>query len=421
MSTFPKNFLWGAATSAHQVEGGNHNDWSEWEKQNAARLSAEAERKFGHLASWPMIREEATRPENYISGKACDHYNRFREDFDIAQELGHNAHRFSIEWSRIEPEEGKFDEKEIEHYREVIIALRERGMEPFVTLWHWTNPLWVRNQGGWENPKTIIDYVRFAKRVMHEFRELVQYWQPLNEPNIYTAFGYILGTQPPAEKNMLHAWKVSNHLAQAHRMTYEAGHAISSDFKIGVSHAVAHRVPYRNYIWNRLVVRLINYFSEDRFLAHMSLRADFFGIQYYKYEPIAFRLGGRRLGLIDVEDELEWKSDLGWPVYPEGIYHAIRRFGKYGRPLFITENGIADAQDLHRKKFIHEHIFWMKKAITEGADVRGYLHWSLLDNFEFVELRGYWPRFGLVEMNYKTLERKIRPSAWEYKKIIEGL
>ncbi len=137
---FPKNFYWGAATSSHQVEGNNRNDWSEWEKSGDRIKDLE---KRGLIKKYGL--------ENYISGQACDHYNRFREDFDIAKSLGHNAHRFSIEWSRVEPEEGKFDEKEIEHYRQVILALKERGIEPFVTLWHWTVPVWFAQKGGWLN------------------------------------------------------------------------------------------------------------------------------------------------------------------------------------------------------------------------------------------------------------------------------
>ena len=165
-TTFPKDFLWGAATSAHQVEGGNRNDWSEWEKKNAEKLAKDAPKRF---ADWQVKKfPEMLTSENYISGAACDHYNRYEKDFDIAKELGHNAHRFSIEWSRIEPEEGKFDEKEVEHYRKVIQAIRDRGMEPFVTLWHWTNPLWISEIGGWENKKTIDISMLFssAKCVM---------------------------------------------------------------------------------------------------------------------------------------------------------------------------------------------------------------------------------------------------------------
>ncbi|TSC75400.1 MAG: beta-glucosidase [Parcubacteria group bacterium Gr01-1014_33] len=420
MSKFPSGFFWGAATSAHQVEGGNRNDWAEWEHANAKRLVAEAKKK-----QWPdfVLRNypNPLQEENYVSGRACDHYNRFREDFDIAKSLDHNAHRFSIEWSRIEPEEGKFDEREIEHYREVIRALRERGMEPFVTLWHWTDPLWVRDQGGWRNPKTVTDFVRFSKHLMEQFQELVQYWQPLNEPNIYTGFGYITGAQPPGEKNVIHAIQASKNLTRAHQMVYEAAHSLSPHLRIGVSHAVTHRVAYRKRVWNKWAVHILDYVSENRFLERMSPYADFLGIQYYKYEPIALRWGGKLIRIIAIADEISWKSDLGWQVYPKGIYHAIKRFQKYGKPILITENGIADAQDVHREKFIQEHIRWMGKAMKEGADVWGYFYWSLLDNFEFPELRGFWPRFGLVELDYKTLERKIRPSAWEYKKIIEKL
>lgn len=415
---FPKNFFWGAATSSHQVEGGNHNDWSEFEKQNAkhlAHIAAQKQWPDHIMRSYPNPLQE----ENYISGRACDHYNRFREDFDIAKSLGHNAHRFSIEWSRIEPEEGKFNEREIQHYREVIVALRERGIEPFVTLWHWTNPLWIRNQGGWKNPETITAYVRFAQYVMEQFKGLVRYWQPLNEPNIYTWFGYITGMQPPEKKNIIHANRVSKNLIQAHKMIYEMGHSISSDFRIGISHAAAYRAAYRKHIWNQWTVQILNYLSEDRFLERMSPYADFLGIQYYRYEPTRLRWGGNHLGMISIEDETAWKSDLGWQIYPEGIYYAIKRFQKYGKPIFVTENGVADAQDIHREKFIREHIHWMEKAITEGADVRGYFHWSLLDNFEFPELRGFWPRFGLVEVDYKTMERRIRKSAFAYADLIK--
>src|SRR3989338_9450328 len=171
---FPRNFFWGAATSAHQVEGNNHNDWTEWEYLNAKRLTLNAQKK-----NWPdYILKNYPNPlqeENYISGKACDHYNRFKEDFDIVKSLGHNAHRFSIEWSRIEAEEGKWNEKEIEHYREVIRALRERGIEPFVTLWHWTIPVWFRDKAGWASKKSPEYFKRFSERMVKEFPD-IDFW-----------------------------------------------------------------------------------------------------------------------------------------------------------------------------------------------------------------------------------------------------
>ena len=156
-----ENFLWGAATASHQVEGHNHNDWSVWEKENAERLSRESDGKYP--------------PENYISGQACDHYNRYEEDFDIAKSLGHNAHRFSVEWSRIEPEEGKFDEREIEHYRNIIKALRARGLEPFVTLWHWPLPPWLVKEGGWESPRAPEYFARYVDRVVRALNEHITF------------------------------------------------------------------------------------------------------------------------------------------------------------------------------------------------------------------------------------------------------
>jgi beta-glucosidase len=238
MSIFPKSFLWGAATSAHQVEGGNHNDWSEWEIANAERLAAEAEKKFGHLASWPMIREQAARPENYISGAACDHYHRFREDFDIAKSLGHNAHRFSIEWSRIEPEEGKFDEKEIEHYRQVIAALRERGMEPFVTLWHWTIPLWMRDKGGVESQEFPAYLERYAQKVVSALQDEVMFWMTFNEPTSVIGNAYAKKNWPPQKGSLWSALRVFRVLARAHRFAYHAIHEVSPRAQVGFGNIV---------------------------------------------------------------------------------------------------------------------------------------------------------------------------------------
>lgn len=190
---FPKDFLWGSATSAHQVEGGNRNDWTEWEMKNAERLSKESGGKYP--------------PENYISGQACDHYNRFREDFDIAKSLNQNTHRFSIEWSRIEPEEGEWNEKEIQHYQEVINALRERGIEPFVTLWHWTIPVWMRNKGGMESKEFPKYFTRFCEYVVKNIKG-VNFWMTLNEPTSVIFNSYLRGTWPPQKKSATSALKV---------------------------------------------------------------------------------------------------------------------------------------------------------------------------------------------------------------------
>ena len=191
----------GAATSAHQVEGGNRNDWSEWEKAHAEKLAREAKTKY---EKWQQEKfPEMFDSANYISGTAADHYNRYEEDFDIAKSLGHTAHRFSIEWSRIEPEEGKWNEEAIEHYRSVIKALRARGMEPFVTLWHWTNPAWTEKYGGWEGEKIPQLFIRYVDRVVSEFKNDVKFWLVFNEPNVFVGRGYIQCDRPPARKGFL--------------------------------------------------------------------------------------------------------------------------------------------------------------------------------------------------------------------------
>jgi beta-glucosidase len=395
---FPAGFLWGAATSSHQVEGGNRNDWTEWEAQSA-KLKVESA-KFKNwqdfiLKNYPNPLQE----ENYISGRACDHYHRFREDFDIAKSLGHNAHRFSIEWSRIEPEEGKFNEREIEHYREVISALRERGMEPFVTLWHWTLPLWVRDKGGVENKNFPKYFSSYVEKILYAFKDDVRFWITLNEPEIYTFDSYVKGVWPPQKRSLVSALRVIRNLVRSHKLAHEKIYAIAKDARVGIAK--------NNIYFDNLLAPFLNRVWNFWFLDKISSTQDFIGLNYY------FR--GRGYSLKKNEDKEV--SDMGWESYPEGVYPVLKDLQKYNRPIYITENGIADARDEKRAQFIKDHLRRVVKAMQEGVDVRGYFYWSLLDNFEWD--KGFWPRFGLVEVDYKTLERKIRPSAWAYRRIIE--
>ncbi|MBI1754700.1 glycoside hydrolase family 1 protein [Candidatus Azambacteria bacterium] len=404
---FPEGFLWGAATSSHQVEGGTHNDWSEWEKQNAKRLAHEAETKFGHLSNWADIKQQAQDPANYVSGRACDHYNRFEKDFDIAKSLGHNAHRFSIEWSRIEPQEGKWDEKEIEHYRQVIKALRARGMEPFVTLWHWPLPLWIRDMGGWENKKTIDYFVRYADLMTRSLLE-VRFWVILNEPNIYTQFSYVKGTEPPGIKSITKGLCVYFHLLGAHKRAYEVIKKQNNQLRVGICNSIMCFQP-RSGLFGKVLVPIADYFWNHHSLRNIRTKLDFLGSNYYS----RFLVGKGSSNNLQ-------RTDLGWEIFPEGAYVTLKSLKKYNVPIYITENGVADAHDKLRIKFIKEHLSEVLRAIQEGVDIRGYFHWSLLDNFELPEVRGFWPRFGLVEIDYKTLERKIRPSALKYAEIIKS-
>ena len=407
---FPKNFFWGAATSAHQVEGVNRNDWSEWEVQNAERLAREAAKK-----QWPeFILKNYPNPlqkENYISGHACDHYNRFREDFDIAKSLGHNAHSFSLEWSRIEQEEGKWNEKEIEHYREIIRALRERGLEPFVTLWHWTNPVWFAERGGWLRKDAPLIFARFCKKIAESFPD-VKYWVTLNEPEAFPRHGYLLKDRPPAQGGIISMFRALKNLARSHKAAYRAMKEFNPSLSIGYSESSVYFEPFNQMPHNVLAFKLLRWWRNNPFFDRMSRDSDFIGLQFYFHSRV--RIHPKSQWWFQYNENKK-VSDFGWEIYPEGIYHVLKSLKKYNKPIYITENGLADARDKYRADFIRDHIFWINRAIKEGTDVRGYFHWSLLDNFEWHE--GFWPRFGLVEVDYKTMERKIRQSAYEYARI----
>lgn len=390
---FPLNFYWGAATSAHQVEGNNNNDWTEWEKANAQRLAQEAPHKW---QKWQQEKfPEMFEPSNYISGRACDHYHRYEQDFDIAKSLGQNAHRFSIEWSRIEPKEGKFNQAEIEHYRQVILALRQRDLEPFVVLYHWTLPIWLAKKGGWLNPKAPYYFDRYVKIAAENFFEQVNFWLTVNEPDVYISHSYLKGVWPPQEKSIFKYFKVLNNLAKAHQMAFQSLHLIDLNCQVGIA---KNNIYFKN-------IPLARYFWNDYFLKKIKDQQDFIGLNYYFCRCFPKK---KNLSI----------SDLSWQIEPQGIYYVLKALKKYNKPIYITENGLADAKDEKRAKFIKEHLYWVHQAIQEGIDVRGYFYWSLLDNFEWD--KGFWPRFGLVEVDYKTMERRIRPSAWEYAKICKS-
>jgi beta-glucosidase len=414
---FPDGFLWGAAASSHQVEGGNYNNWTEWENKNARQLAEKAKVSW---QKWQLKKfPEILAPENYISGRACDHYNRFEEDFDIAKSLGHNAHRFSIEWSRVEPEEGKFDEKEIDHYKKIISALRKREIEPFVTLWHWTDPAWITAKGGWENKKTIEYFSRYAEKIAASLNKEVKFWLPINEPTVYTGMSYIMGAFPPCLKNLWKANKVLNNLLSAYKSAYRIIHGLNASAMVGNAYNLHYHLPFRR--WHpidKFLCKLLHYIRDTRPLNKTKKCEDFIGLNYYFLDTIKFSLKGGYFFIAEMANPHKNVSDLNWDICPEGIYHLLLYLKKFKKPIYITENGLADKFDEKRGEFIKSHLLWIYQAIKKGADVRGYLHWSLLDNFEWD--KGFWPRFGLVEINYKTLERKIRPSAKIYAEICKN-
>lgn len=416
---FPDGFKWGSATSAHQVEGGNHNDWTEWEHANSARLAAEAARRYANAPT--RIKEEAFKPENYISGKAADSYNRYEEDFDIAKKLNQNIHRFSIEWSRIEPEEGKFDFEAMKHYQRLVKALRDRGIEPMVTLWHFTNPIWFAKKGGFLNKKSPEYFTRYTKYVVDNLKDRVGLWITFNEAaSVYAGFSYILGIFPPQHKNIFDYINVRKNFIKAHVLAYQEVKKIygvspgqdhasltSHNVQVGLVESNAYSI-HGNRWYEKWIGKIYNYQRNLYFWDKALPYYDFLGLNYYQVD--------RRVpGSDRVLSKQDWIPEMDWETYPEGIYHRLMELRKFKKPIFITENGIADRTDSKREKFIKGHLYWVWRAIQDGVDVRGYLYWSLLDNFEWH--RGFKPRFGLVEIDYATLERKIRPSAYEYAKI----
>jgi beta-glucosidase len=406
---FPKNFLGGSATSSQQVEGGMFNNWSEWEKENAKRLASEASEKWSlwQKSHFPEMMEE----KNYISGRACDHYHRFSEDFSVAKKLGHNTHRFSIEWSRVEPREGVFDQKEIEHYKQVLRDLRSKGIVPFVTLCHYTIPMWLAEKGGFEDKKFPFYFSKYAQVVVGELGAFSDFWITFNEPTIVALNSYMRGHTPPQKKDIFSTIRVFKNMSRAHRLAYDEIHKARPLVKVGFSNISMYIEPFHRFSpFDRILAKVVRHFANKEFLNLTHGKNDFLAVQYYFHKLAKFPKG--------LVDGGGFTSDLGWEICPKGIYHVLKNLKKYNLPIYVTENGLADADDSRRAAFIKNHLYWVHKAISEGVDVRGYFYWSLLDNFEWD--KGYWPRFGLVEVDFETMERKIRPSAWEYAKICKS-
>jgi beta-glucosidase len=393
---FPKGFLWGAATSAHQVEGGTHNNWSEWEQSSGRLVQLENDgliKKYGR--------------ENYVSGNAADHYHRYREDFALERELGHNATRISIEWSRIEPEEGRFNADAIAHYQDVVAAIRASGMEPFVTLWHWTVPTWFRDKHEFERHANIRYFTRFVEKMVTEFPG-VKFWITLNEPEVYASGHYLRGEKPPQKKDPFLALMVYENLISAHRAAYRAIKKNHPQALVGIAKNNIQYEAYKNRFWNKALKRIADWGWNFYFLDHIKDSQDFIGLNHYFHNRIDGWFG---------RNENKRMNEMGWELYPEAMFYVLSDLKKYQVPIYITESGLADAHDAQRGWFLRETLAGVHRAIVAGADVRGYLYWSLMDNFEWQH--GFWPRFGLIEINYATQERKPRRSAFFYKKICE--
>jgi beta-glucosidase len=410
---FPSGFRWGTATSSHQVEGDNsNNDWWAFEQQP------------GRIAGGDR------------SGRACDWWRNAEADFDRMAALHQNAHRLSLEWSRLEPREGQFDDAAAARYRQMLTGLRERGIEPMVTLNHFTLPLWTARAGGWESAQIAGWFERYARRCAERFGDLVEMWVPINEPNIVLVLGYMQGRFPPAVRNPLRARRAIPNLLRSHAAAYRAIHDVRPGARVGTAHNIrlfdAARVNSRTDRWSAAMQsQAFNWLWLDVLrwgeghsvlwsgrLPECAGTADFHGVNYYTRDRVRFvpwlvhRAFGGNLPTPDAQ-----LSDYGYgEIYPEGLYRALHEvWRRYGRPLFVTENGLPDADDDVRPRFLLDHLRAVHRAITDGVPVEGYYHWSLVDNFEWAE--GWRMKFGLIAVDPVTQRRTERPSARIYAEI----
>jgi beta-glucosidase len=383
---FPPGFLWGSSTSAHQVEGGNDgNDWSVWEGTP------------GSLAVEP-------------SADGIDHLRRFDDDFALLASLGQNAHRLSLEWSRIEPAPGVFSAEALAHYRGVLRSLHEHGLTPVVTIYHKTLPLWFAEAGGWRAPDAVEVFGRYADVVSAELGDLMTYVCTVNEPQMIALFGYLAGQFPPAEKDLEAAREVNATLMAAHRRAVASFRRGPGSPQVGTCLQLIPMEPQRpGNEEDEALVAVLSDLVVDAHLRDLCSGGDvgdYVGLQYYTRTFI----DAREPGFLAPAPRDSETTQMGWEVYPAGLGQMMRRLAVSGLPIVVTENGIATHDDDQRVDYLLAHLQEVKAALDEGVDVRGYLHWSAFDNFEWNH--GYVPTFGLIAVDRDNdFQRTPRRSA----------
>ncbi len=406
--SFPPGFVFGVSTAAYQVEGGIENDWSLWER--AGKL---------------VHREQRC-------GRAVDHWNRFDEDLRLVGEVGATAFRVSLEWARIEPSRGAFDEAAVEEYRLRLQKMRAAGIRPVVTLHHFTHPVWFAQQTPWHQPECVEAfrrYVRVCAKILKGVDALVL---TFNEPMVLLLGGYIQGVMPPGLTDGKRAMDALANLVRCHVVAREVLWAECGKTEMGISQNVVAFAPDR--FWHPLDRALCQLAHEG--YNHALLRAlctgelrvfmpgiattsqriegargsvDFIGLNYYTRAHLRFIPRAPFLEFKYRDVHRRGLTDIGWEYYPEGLSPLLMEATRYGLPLWITENGLDDRQGNRRSRYLYDHWLQVLKAIGQGANVRGYLHWALMDNFEWLE--GWGPRFGLYRVDFDTLERTPTPAA----------
>jgi beta-glucosidase len=373
--TFPAGFVWGTATAAHQVEGSNWNtDWWAWEHDPAS---------------------PCTEP----SGDACDHYWRYPDDIALLATLGFNAYRFSIEWARIEPEEGEFSLVELDHYRRMITTCRDAGLTPVVTFHHFTSPRWVAAGGGWEEKVTAERFGRFCERAALALGDEIGVACTINEPNMPSLLGYLAGAFPPGKRDRAARDRANETFAYAHRLAVEAIRGGPGRAPVGMTLSMT---DYQDAGGGAERIERMRSKTEDMFLAATE-GDDFIGVQTYT----RMRVGPD--GPLAPEPGVE-KTIMGYEFYPEALEATIRRARDVTQlPVIVTENGIAATDDTRRVEYVRRALAGVGRCLDDNIDVRGYFYWSALDNFEWTY--GYGPTFGLIGVDRETQTRMPKPSA----------
>jgi beta-glucosidase len=419
----PAGFLWGAATAAHQNEGGNtNNQWYAWEAQPGRIVN-------GHR-----------------SGQATDWWNleRAAADFDRAAELGLNSLRISVEWSRIEPAPGVFDQSALRHYAEMIGLLRARGLEPMVTLHHFTDPLWLTDLGAWENPQVEGYFIRFVIRVVEALGDQVTLWCTINEPFVYAHMGFLEGAFPPGASNPLRMIGVLRRMLLAHGRAYRTIHRLQNNARVGAVHnmrvflpanparradrfaaASTHQIANHSVLTAVTSGRLTPPLGVGQVVSYLMDSADFIGLNHYTTGRVAFdlRQPGRAFTrqFFDPDIDLSDITFDGQPygeINPHSLYLALKELQPYGKPVYITEHGLPDWDDDARPAFTAASLAAAWRAVQEGVDLRGYYHWTLVDNFEWAA--GWSLKFGLIHFDPATGIRTPKTSAAVYSRIAQA-
>lgn len=398
-------FLLGVATAATQIEGGDsNNNWADWARRGFIK--------------------DGSSPE-----RANDHYNRWREDLELMKRLNIQVYRMGLEWSRLEPEPGKFSESAMAHYREEIEAVIAAGIKPLLTLHHFNNPLWFEKMGAFEHSDSVAIFLRYVKFVVKNLGDLVSEYITINEPNVYSTFGYFYGLWPPGRKSFAVAMRVMSRLGECHIRSYEMIHHLRfergfEDSQVSFAHHMRVFEPAsRHNPIHKASARLLGWLFQDlvaeamlngRFRLPLRRPRDIVPGQYYDFIGINYYTRSTVSGFADGVRQGAPVNDLGWEIYPEGLVRCARMMhDRYQAPIYITENGTCDDSDSFRSRYICEHL---DQIAGSELPIERYYHWCFCDNFEWIE--GETARFGLIHIDYDTQIRSPKPSSEFFRQII---